>query len=363
MFLASRLVYAIRFYPIPKNYQNIIQNAIFGFVNFPNKVITIGQKEMWKIKSNGGCKLVNVQVKSETSKAKWLMEIASKPGLKLHLNLFTEITGVQKGENEGRDLIFMLKQHISHVVKVKSPFYKEALKSVGIFQKRKGIKEVRDWDEESIFYNPLITTVHGNILKETKYFREKGIFKLGQLLEQKSKKDQRIPHDEKAVRLLNIIRLDMEVKKDDMVFLGNKEEVPMAAITQKHLYEDAILCSSKDHIHQTKWVTKLDTLILWEEVWDSVHRFPLTNKTKSAIWEQIHLNFYTQYSYNKWHGKMDKCPLCSEVPESIYHIILHCQFVNHTWTQLQPTLNHLHWKIINDEEKALGIVNIKNQMA
>ena len=56
---------------------------------------------------------------------------------------------------------------------------------------------------------------------------------------------------------------------------------------------------------------------------------------------------------------MDKCPLCNKIPESIFHIILHCEFVNHTWTLLLPTLNHLHWKQINDEEKALGIVNIQ----
>ena len=54
---------------------------------------------MWKIKTNGGCKLVNVQVKSETSKAKWLMEIATKPDLKVHLDLFEAITGIQKDNN------------------------------------------------------------------------------------------------------------------------------------------------------------------------------------------------------------------------------------------------------------------------
>ena len=45
MFLASKLVYSIKFYPIPKIYQDDIQNAIFGFVNYPKKVITIGQKK------------------------------------------------------------------------------------------------------------------------------------------------------------------------------------------------------------------------------------------------------------------------------------------------------------------------------
>ena len=70
MFLASKLVYAMKFYPIPKNFQDEIQSSIFAFVNYPNKVVTIAQKEMWTIKSEGGCKLVNAQIKSALSKAK-----------------------------------------------------------------------------------------------------------------------------------------------------------------------------------------------------------------------------------------------------------------------------------------------------
>ena len=72
-----------------------MQNSIFSFINFPNKVISVGQKEMWKIKSNGGCKLVNIQIKSETSKAKWLMEIATNPDLKVNIEIFSTLMGTQ----------------------------------------------------------------------------------------------------------------------------------------------------------------------------------------------------------------------------------------------------------------------------
>ena len=117
MFLASKLVYAMKFYPIPPHFQKQLQNSIFKYVNFPNKVITIGQKEMWKIKVNGGCKLVNMQVKSETSKAKWLMEMATNPNFRINLLTFTDMLGVQGGNNFGRDLIFMDKSFISRTLK------------------------------------------------------------------------------------------------------------------------------------------------------------------------------------------------------------------------------------------------------
>ena len=96
MFLASKLVYAIKFYSIPEKFRNEIQDSIFQYINFPNKVITIGQKEMWKTKIKGGCKLVNIQVKSETSKAKWLMEIATKPRLQnCSRNIFRHCRGTE----------------------------------------------------------------------------------------------------------------------------------------------------------------------------------------------------------------------------------------------------------------------------
>ena len=76
--LASKLLYVMNFYPIPKNIQIDIQKSIFQYLNFPLKVIIISQKEMWKTKVNGGIKLVNVQLKSETAKTKWLIEKAQK---------------------------------------------------------------------------------------------------------------------------------------------------------------------------------------------------------------------------------------------------------------------------------------------
>ena len=106
----------------------------------------------------------------------------------------------------------------------------------------------------------------------------------------------------------------------------------MSLITQKELYEDAILrTNSQDHVYQSKWFAKLDPIILWEAVWESVHHSLVSNSTSTAIWEQIHLNFYTQYSYNKWHNGVGACPLCGCVPESIYHIILHCDYTNNAW--------------------------------
>ena len=105
---------------------------------------------------------------------------------------------------------------------------------------------------------------------------------------------------------------------------------------------------------------RLNTVVLWEEVWSSVHSNLYSNVTKTAIWEQLHLNFYTQYSYNKWHSSSDVCPLCHQIPDDIFHIMLHCEFTNAIWTDLQPILRRFLNKNFDDQEKTLGLVNIRS---
>ena len=69
---------------------------------------------------------------------------------------------------------------------------------------------------------------------------------------------------------------------------------------------------------------------------------------------------YSQCSYNKWHKTEDPCPFCRKEAESIFHVILHCDFITDMWNQLHTTLSKLHSKPLDDAEKAFGIVDIKS---
>ena len=173
IFLASNLIYAIKFYPIPIHFQKMIQDAIFEFVNFPHKVVTIAQKEMHKVKQYGGIKLINIQIKSEASKAKWLIEIGTNPELSLHLNVFSDLLGKQKGNIMGRDLLFLQKSYMKSHLKTESKFYKEALSAISKIDVKKGISQVEKWDQEHLFYNTLFKTENGKTHSLTKDFEEK----------------------------------------------------------------------------------------------------------------------------------------------------------------------------------------------
>ena len=76
----------------------------------------------------------------------------------------------------------MNKAFITCVMKVRDPFYKEALQSLSMFRRKKGIAEPREWDRENIFYNPLGSKLNGeNARKKPNILQQQNI-KLGQLL-------------------------------------------------------------------------------------------------------------------------------------------------------------------------------------
>ena len=134
IFLISKLIYATKFYPIPENIQKTMQKAIYDYVNHPNNIHTIAQREMWKTKENGGLKLINIQLKSGVAKAKWLIEMMSDEKLASNLAIFTRLIGQQKGHIEGRDLMFLQKSYFKRHLLIKSDFYKEGCSRLGMWK-------------------------------------------------------------------------------------------------------------------------------------------------------------------------------------------------------------------------------------
>ena len=100
----------------------------------------------------------------------------------------------------------MNKSYLTRTLITDNSFYKEALKCLANFDRRKGIANVEDWDAEHLFYNPLIVGKTGKTIKETEYFRRNGINKLGQLLEEKSKESRNLPFDKVLVKVVNDIK-------------------------------------------------------------------------------------------------------------------------------------------------------------
>ena len=199
----------------------------------------------------------------------------------------------------------------------------------------------------------------GDILKLTPYFEKRYIFNLKHLFQEKAKEARGQSFDKKVTSLYDSVTLNLTTQ-EDILYNNKREELAFETVTHKQIYEATLITLNRDHHSTTKWALKLNTVISWDKVWENVHNFLGTNETKTVIWQQIHLNFYTQYSYNKWHKVNDKCPLCHKVPKTVFHIMLECDVTNNLWNDIKHLLNRLHLSEIYDEENAMGIFTGKN---
>ena len=153
-----------------------------------------------------------------------------------------------------------------------------------------------------------------------------------------------------------IVHADTIGKALNTIFITELQSLlSFSAVTCKDLYGELIRKNYIEHHSLQKWEDRFpDTDIDWDKVWTSVCNPVSTENTKSLIWEQIHLNDYCTYSYNKWHKAQDLCPLCLNVPTK-FHLTLECEVTNLLWEELEPHLKMISGAYVSDTEKIFGI--------
>ena len=83
------------------------------------------------------------------------------------------------------------------------------------------------------------------------------------------------------------IKLEKNIRDTDFLVIKRGEEVKFTDISQKELYEEALLQIETHHHSEVKWTQKLDTHIPWEDVWGAVHtNIVATNQVKNNVWKQ-----------------------------------------------------------------------------
>ena len=359
IFHASKLFYATNFYPIPSHIEKDINDAFIDYIKFPKKSNHISKKEMEKPRADGGLKLINIALKSQTPKIHWLIRLITDDSLKAHLAVFNSLVGTQKGHLTGEDVIFADNNYIKKHLKINNPFYMEAFEGIS---KLDTWKTFSDLNTELLFYNPIFTTTIDNDMHDRTLKPFCGNRVLSQI---KTYGDLR-----EAERTVSCPKLKAVIRKklqtiqhirntvdSNMIVTTDTSEHNFDVITQKIIYTDLIRKQSIDHVYQTKWFLERKYLgyIDWDQIWDSIHKQFFTEEVKSSIWDQIHLNFYTTYSYNKWHNALQPCPLCHKIPEDIFHVILDCKFTNVLWRRIEKTLFKIIPKPVTSYEKAFGI--------
>ena len=359
IFHASKLFFASCFYPIPPGVDKEVSEAFVDYIKFPKEKNNVSKKEMEKLRTFGGIKLINLKLKSETPKIHWLMRIMTDQTLKIHLSVVQKLIGVQPGHLHAEDLIFAESNYIKKC-ELHSIFYKEAYQGIS---KLNTFKHVSDLNKEHLYYNPIFTTtvddeIHDRTITPFRGNRTlSGILTYGDLLTAETEINQHKLLAAIRRKKNSIHHVRQNVDQHLIIGLNDGKEYKFVGITQQLIYSELLHSQSRDHPYQTKWIFERPELNMvdWDKIWISMYDSFFSEKLNSTIWEQIHLNFYTTYNYNKWHNNLQPCPLCRKIPEDVFHIIMDCKFVKVMWKRIEKTLFCIMPILPNTHEKAFGL--------
>lgn len=361
IFHASKLFYAASFYTIPPDMVADISSAFVDYINYPGKKSLVSKMEMEKLRLSGGLKLINIGLKAETPKVQWLMRLITHEDLRIHRLLFEELIGPQTGHLQACESIFAEPSYISRC-RIKSSFYREALLGITKLESYKHFPNIED---EIFFYNRIFMTsrvdVDENLLDCTLTpFRGNAtlsrIRTYGDLLEAATSLP--LPLRAAVQRKIDSIEYIRDsADSHHIIGLSDGKEYEFRTVSQKQVYAELICHQSKDHPYVGKWADVADRLgyIAWDEIWDSLHNQFYTEKTKSTIWEELHLNFYTTYSFNTWFNELQPCPLCRQIPDDVFHIILDCRFTKVIWKRVEKLLLRIDCRPVTLHEMAFGL--------
>ena len=357
IFHASRLWYASTFYPIPEQVKKDLQSSFRDYINFPrHERPTVSEAEMKKLRLDGGIKLIDIQTKLETSRSMWLMDLLDNPSLQVHLAVVTSLVGTQKGGLQATDLVFTNVFYCNRLLDVPaSRFYSQALKSTA---KLTLCKKIRNLDEEKIFYNSMFTDVNGKTLAVPRRCERDGVFTYGAVAAEYTKQCLRLPCKRYVAAVFRrIAHFNIYGRSLNTVFISRIQgRVAFGAVTYKDVYEELLRQRYVDHHSLGKWDGRFSWGVDWARVWSSINNPITTECVRTTVWEQIHLNEYCTYSYNKWHGAQDRCPLCLVIPATRFHLTLECWMTQKLWRDLEPCLLQLSASPVTDHEKVFGMV-------
>ena len=358
IFHASRLWYAISFYPLQTNIKHELQRAFKDYVNFPqHNNPTVAEDEMKKLRLDGGIKLIDIQTKLEAYRATWMLDLTENPNLRSHVAVIKSLIGTQKGGITGLELIFLDEYYTKKILKVPaSPFYAEAIRATSKLPLK---KRIEDLSKEKVFYNPIFRNVNLKTIPIPRRCEREEIYTYGEVIDEYTKQSNGQEHKSFVANIFpKIVHTDLIGRKEHTVFITKSQaQITIKYVTCKDIYGELLQKTYKEHHSEEKWENKFsDYNIDWPKVWESVNNKYLSEEARTIVWEQIHLNDYCTYSYNKWHSTQDKCPLCLTVPLSKFHLTLECDITNQLWNELEPHLVRIANATVTDTEKVFGLV-------
>ncbi len=355
IFHASKLWYAASFYNIPAYMKKELQDSFFQYINFPHSTATVSQAEMKKLRLHGGVKLIDIQTKTDTYKVKWLMELVTIESLHFHSKLIASLIGMQKGGLQGTEIFFTTHQYAKNTLKTEAQFYKSAIEAITKLNPR---KKILDINAEKVFYNPTFKSALEKPLIINKTCEKFKAYTYGDIVSEHQKQQNGEAHKKYVAFIYEKIKFkDVEDRDENQIFdIAMNEYVDFLKAPHKFVYEQLIMLTYRDHPYTTKWPNYFQQqTINWTKVWEAINNPISLEDTKTIVWDQVHLNEYTTYSYNKWHNAQQICPFCEKVPDTKFHITIECPIVQLLWSEVEVHLQNIYQAPVTAMEMVFGL--------
>jgi len=281
--------------------------------------------------------------------------LVTNKDLGTHLKIFKQIMGNQKGGLEGLELIFVTKQYAKNI-RNGTTFYKKAIYAITQLITKKKIEDIM---QEKVFYNETFKNAKNSTLTPNTTCLNNNIQTYGQIVEEYEKMQNKQYHNRHIANVyIQITQKDIQNRSDNQIYhTTSKTFIKFEEFSHKMVYQELIRLRYREHHSKSKWEQRFPSnTIDWNKIWPTLLNPVTTEDNKTITWEQIHLNEYTTYSYNKWHNAQQECPFCNQIPTNQFHITIECTALKILWLELENHLLHIHPTAITDFEKVFGLI-------
>ena len=358
-FLLSRLWYRTEIFSIPPPILKELDKYLLDFV-WAGKKHEVHKDLLRADLEKGGLKLTNIQNKIAAQRMVWLTKLCNMEVLSFTRVIAEQLLGSFEGDYHGLDFIKINPGFFS--LKTEDIFYDEVIKTTKKFEFDFTILSEAQLMEEHVFGNPKILDRNGMPYKPFKELTNLKIFRVRDLTFRKGEAG----FNRKVFDAINEIKKHLP-SLANQTYIGNaipctislkKQWKPFPKIKLKDFYVELQAKEKLTKSYENKWETALNNKdIDWSQVWNNLHMTKISLQTKSAIYSQIHLGFFSEYISVK-NGTLPfaNCKLCGELITAHYHEILHCKILALALNHFMPLFNRLYQNPLTKSEQVFGII-------
>ena len=235
-------------------------------------------------------------------------------------------------------------------------FYRDAIEAWKSFADKIELKQDKIYNKQ-IFFNPSIKDETGETLKPIKWMVKKSILTIPVARAHSGvgmKRDQWFEFTRLRNKFPNIpysnspkFTLKIEPEKD----------AHNAAFKEIYLAFRSKIDNTRHY--EQKWHNALgiDLTDQWTDIWKRIHESKCSLKSRSQVWRQINLNFWTSYMEYAYRKEGDgNCHLCAQWARNRWHTIIECEVVTKLWKRFGEIVHRLAGTATVDKpEMAFGI--------